>query len=37
MVPEGRIREGEHELVQAEATLTMAESRPQDLKTGRQD
>lgn len=34
-MPEGRIREGEHELVQAEVALAMAESHLQDLKSDR--
>ncbi|GAA5155903.1 hypothetical protein GCM10023214_12310 [Amycolatopsis dongchuanensis] len=35
MVPEGRIREGEHELVQAEVALAMAEGYLQNLKSRR--
>src|SRR5690606_25240177 len=35
MVPEGRIREGEHGLVQAEVALAMAEGYLQNLKSRR--
>src|SRR5690606_41674170 len=37
IVLDGRIHEGEHELVQAEVALAMAEEHLQDLKTRRQD